>query len=151
MIQDPGTARIDIDEEVKGNLHRLQDIVYGLIADADACIVEADSIVADFDESLNRHKGEPQRICFEMKLEAQAIKESMDHGFQLQKFDNDQYESQISTLEKTTTAETKLMKQLEIKLEKLKQRIGYRTSKAIRAGGSTVSVQQQQTSIQRQS
>ena len=130
---------IDIDEEVKGNLHRLQDIVYGLIAEADSCIVEADKVVADFDESLNKYKGEPQRICFEMKLEAQAIKETMDHGFQLQKYDNDQYESQIAILEKSTAAEIKLARQLQIKLEKLKQKIGYRISKAVRTNSITSS------------
>ena len=133
---------IDIDEEVKGNLHRLEDLVYGLIAEADSCIVEADIVIADFDESLTRYKGEPQRICFEMKLEAQAIKETMDHGFQLQKYDNDQYEREISILEKSTAAESQFMRQLETKLEKLKQRIGYRISKAIRSNNISSSQKQ---------
>ena len=129
-----GEDLIDIDDEVKANLHRLEDLVNALIAEADDCIVGGDMIISEFDDSVFKFKGEPERIVFELKLEAQAIMSAMDYGFRNQKFDNEQFEREIAVMEKSRYSESHVVKQLEMKAEKLKQRIGYRIGQKAKPG-----------------
>ena len=117
---------MDMPGSMKSKGHTLEDMIYGLIEEADAGIIEASNALVDAQQMNLQFKGLPELICSALRLDCQILTEQLEGGFKQLSQSNAAIQWSITQTQKEQTAEVELLKALDHKSTQLKKNMGYK-------------------------